>query len=201
MKGEDDEEVVNFYVGSWIGISGQCKLGSLDISVNGNHEPADSEYTLMPSQILTLDIHVNADIVPMGPGEGDWILVCNPAVGTIAGGVAVPYGDVTLIGPVPTLGNVVGLPAELDGVAGSIILFGTTIRIPASTILFNGIIFHCEDDGTLPHDVVISLERITPDWEYTGEIYDQVIIHQIPIPEPMTLTLLGLGGLLLRRRK
>ena len=174
-----------------------AQVVGLAISVNGNHEPADSAYTLVPSQNLTLDIWANTDIVPMGAGEGDWILVCNPAVGTIAGGVPVPYGDVTLIGPVAAQGNVVGLPAELGGVAGSIILFGTTILIPTGTTLFDEILFHCEAPG----DVVISLERITPDWEYTGEIYDTVTIHQVPIPEPMTIMLLGLGGLLLRRRK
>jgi hypothetical protein len=33
-----------------------------------------------------------------------------------------------------------------------------------------------------------------------GAMIDTILIHQI-IPEPMTIALLGLGGLLLRRRK
>lgn len=50
--------------------------------------------------------------------------------------------------------------------------------------------FHCDTEGTL----VIVLEDAG-----TGNQLDSIIVHQIP--EPMTIALLGLGGLLLRRRK
>jgi len=52
--------------------------------------------------------------------------------------------------------------------------------------------FHCTGEG----DVILLL--FDPD---TLEMYDTQVIHQVPIPEPMTVVLLGLGGLLLRRRK
>ena len=42
------------------------------------------------------------------------------------------------------------------------------------------------------------IELYTTDFG-TSELVDAVVIHQIP--EPATIALLGLGGLLLRRRK
>ena len=51
-------------------------------------------------------------------------------------------------------------------------------------------VFHCEDVGT----VVIQLWE-DPDYE---NVADTLIIH---IPEPVSVALLSLGGLLLRRRK
>jgi hypothetical protein len=177
-----------------------AQLVGLDISVNGNHEPVDSMIVLLPSETLTLDIHVNADITPGSAGEGNWLLICETAAGIISGGVKVPYGDVTLMGPDSASGaGVAGMPDGYDGVYGAILLVGTTTLVPASTILFDGILFHCEGPLTSPRDVVVSLSRLTDEGEYTGEIYDTVTIHQIP--EPMTIMLLGLGGLLLRRRK
>jgi len=58
--------------------------------------------------------------------------------------------------------------------------------------LLDHIMFHC-DLGSPPNDVKIIL------LDAEGTYLDQAIIHQVP--EPMTLALLGLGGLLLRRRK
>ncbi len=51
--------------------------------------------------------------------------------------------------------------------------------------------FHCDGEG----DVLITLNDYN-----TNEIIDSLLIHQV-VPEPMTLSLLGLGGLFLRRRR
>jgi len=79
-------------------------------------------------------------------------------------------------------------------------------------ILMQGLMFHCEE----PTDVTISLlaagqgiTRLEYDVDKNvigqttiyapGTVLDTIIVHQIP--EPMTMSLLGLGGLALLRRR
>jgi hypothetical protein len=59
--------------------------------------------------------------------------------------------------------------------------------LPAE-MLADGMALHCEDLG----DVTVTLL-------VGSELHDSVTIHQIP--EPITLALMGVGGLFLRRRK
>jgi hypothetical protein len=62
--------------------------------------------------------------------------------------------------------------------------------MPLDGKLVDEIIFHCTGGG----DTVLTL--VTADLQVVEDIQ---IIHNIP--EPMTIALLALGGLLLRRRK
>jgi hypothetical protein len=167
---------------------------SLQISVGGDTDPVLSEYTLTgPSDELILDIWATNTVV-YGGGD-DWAgfeLICNPMQAVISGGVSLWPGE-----PGVTIGNGInyaGLPAFVpleDGVSGTIVIMGAGVG-PGK--VFDGILLHCE--GGMG-DVVITLWGST---DYiTGTLLDTVIIHQIP--EPMTMALLGLGGLFLRRRK
>ena len=94
--------------------------------------------------------------------------------------------------------------------------FGTPIPFAEGhyegQVVVDGIVFHCEEAT----DVTITItaagdpqagEGITTDLDFDGTnetilggtVIDTILIHQTP--EPATMALLGLGGLLLRKRK
>jgi hypothetical protein len=160
----------------------------LQISVNGDPEPIDSQITLLPSQEVELDI-----TSPDGFVNGDatyWALVViSPGTGTITGGVVhiPPAPDASMMLAPEDMAEYfpgAGVYGSIDSWAGN---GGAT-----AGVYYDGMIFHCDGPG----DAIVQL--LTTDWE-TVTVLDQVIIHQIP--EPATIALLSLGGLLLRRKK
>ena len=183
-------------------VLGMASLASaqLQISVNGNKEPMDSEYVLIaPSGTLTLDIWTTHEIAPPpGTGEGYFAMVAQESQATISGGIVVyplvpPMDEgIMILDDVKGMGGFPGMVEGENGVTGGIALTRLP-NIPAGATIYDGILFHCEGPG----DVTIHL-LWTVDF-MTGVVIDSVTIHQMP--EPATIALLGLGGLLLRRRK
>lgn len=164
---------------------------TLEISVDGDKDPVDSQIFLFPSETLELDIWTTADITA-GVGEGFWALTCETADGTISGGKSLFPQETGIVIYDDAVGNGVPVPAGENGVWGMIAL-ATIDKVPAGSVIYDDIVFHCE---WYPNDVLVTL------WETDGTSVwplDTVTIHQIP--EPTTMLLLGLGGLLLRRRK
>lgn len=158
----------------------------LQISVGGVQEPIDSEIWLLPSEYLTLDVWTTTDITP-GVGEGYFALVCSTADATISGGVNVSAE--------PSL-YVYQYFGDPGGIWVAVAL-ATAPSLPAGSTLTDLIDFHCEWQ---PNDVLVELIFDIGYPIYgTAAVVDSVIIHQIP--EPMTVLLLGLGGLFLRRRR
>ena len=161
---------------------------ALSLQINGNPDPIDSEIILEPSQ------HAIIDVLGAGLNSTDGypyvVVVAQVADATIAGGVGVTG---TLTAP---QGGALLPFFPLDGGMGGVDWF---IGDSASQTLPDGVMieaidFHCEWG---PNDVIIELWS-SPDFvSFTLE--DVAIIHQTP--EPASLALLGLGGLLLRRRK
>lgn len=177
---------------------------TLQISVDGDWEPVDSEIFLMPSDTVILDIWTDAAITKAPADYYTWALIVDTQCATITGGVAVePWAsddDMWLgIFSVPSAAETIGgIPESWDGIWGGITIFGGA-GIPANSLLYDEILFHCESAELKCYDTVVELWRVNNDTFELMSLEDSVIIHQIP--EPMTIALLGLGGLFLRRRK
>jgi hypothetical protein len=177
-----------------LGMASMAGAG-LQISVDGDPEPIDSEIFIAPSDELVLDIYATGG----DTGDSFWVLIVDDLVGTID-----PYSGIVNIPPAPDasmlLGSLVdnwldGFFPGQNGIVGTVGAYSAFPPYPDG-VYFDGIIFHCEAIG----DALIQLVEIDGElWEPTGVIFDSVIIHQIP--EPATIALLGLGGLLLRRKK
>jgi hypothetical protein len=163
---------------------------TLQISVGGVKEPVDSEITIAVSDHLVLDIWTDADI-PMFSGEV-WMLVCDTTMGDITGGVSQHPWMVVEPGTTRDYPGVIPPPGE-EGIWGNVFNLDAT-PIAAGTTLADLIDFHCLGEG----DCIISLYQVV-EGQPASVLFDQVVIHQIP--EPASMLLLGLGGLLLRRRK
>ena len=163
----------------------------LTISV---HEVGGAEYNgrdLVYSEELWLDIDAE------GVTAADYAyfaLVVDTGLGTIGGGVVgtmPPAGNLDEIFD-PALGYMDFFPTDEgeDGITGYV---GDSGGGTLDGLQIDEILFHCEgiDDATV--------RLITsPDFA-TFTVADTLVIGQIP--EPMTMALLGLGGLFLRRRK
>ena len=178
-----------------LGMASAANAG-LVISVNGDPDPIDSEIWLLPSETLWLDIH------SVGGDTGDsFFALVTSGLGVIDGWSGVtnipdaPDASM-LLGPAGPAMNFIGGLGARDGVAGTVGSF-TALPPYADGVYFDLIDFHCEGEG----DVLIELLEVDSTlWTVTGmPVMDSVVIHQIP--EPMTILLLGLGGLFLRRRK
>jgi len=161
--------------------------------------PQDTEIVIGVSETLVLDVHVGPDGIPPFGGYA-YALVANELGGDISGGVVPqlpdPMWDAKVLGP--TKGDDTQLPPPgEEGMGGSIFNLGFT-NIPEGTVVLDEVLFHCKEVG----DTVINLYKQSSGVEINPDVdlLDRIVIHQTP--EPMTLGLLGLGGLgLLRRRR
>jgi len=174
-------------------VVGMASVANADlrISVQGDRDPVDSQYYLDGSQTLKLDIWTTT---AYGMMTGDyWALVTGPKAKITGGDVMIDPGDAVLYEDPSAKDGVVGLPNGEDGVWGGIAIMNAPVD--ADTVIYDGIILHCSG-GAGEQRILLYLTDLMG----TNMVVDEVIIHQVP--EPMTVALLGLGGLfLLRRRK
>ena len=170
---------------------------NLLISVNGQLDEPDTTINLLPSQSVMIDVF---GVQPETATPIDQFLIVQ-GPGTVAGGVMLYggfgsflnlYTDDTQV--IPAL---VGLGYNTHQAYYMNFIEMTTNAPPALLgKLVDEIILHCEGTG----DVLLSLVNISGDpGSEVITVSDTQLIHQIP--EPITVALLGLGGLFLRRRK
>jgi hypothetical protein len=151
---------------------------------------------LMPSDEVILQI--------VGDGQeasafDAYFVIQGPA--TVSGGALVytyglsAYGLYTMDETyVPWMQGIFNDPTIMQ--VGDVTFASTNVPVdPLSGVLLDALVFHCDALG----DVTISLVTMDGEGAAIATLWDTVVIHQIP--EPMTLGLLGLGGLFLRRRK
>ncbi len=155
---------------------------ALLISVNGVVDPCDTAIILGASDYVTIDVYSDGNTIAMydvamtisGPGSLDL---------TNGWNYQLPGGVDDGLGWAET--GMVWLDLFLLPVQG------VTPPIMEGTVI-DGIVLHGESIG----DIVLTLTT------FDGEpIFDTQIIHRAAIPEPTTLLLLGLGGLVLLRKR
>jgi len=164
---------------------------TLQISVGGVNEPPDSTINLLPSQSVELDVWT-----PNGWQSDETDNVYFGLVLTDqTAGLATITGGVAHIPPAPDLSWMLN-PGQYDpffpgqgGVYGQIM---SSTGVAGTGVYFDQILFHCEGPG----DAVLQLWSSMEEGVFV--LQDTVIIHQVP--EPATMVLLSLGGLLFRKR-
>lgn len=162
-----------------VSIGGLILQLSVDGVVNGAGIP--QEVTLTPSDTILVD--VTATYVEPAAPEGLWLGI-EPIQGSGEWVVGTKHLYLAVAGSTAVLS---------DGGYGELWLNVAYPTPPGIGTWANGtlmdVTFRCTGLG----DVMINL------YDYTGAtVLDSILIHQVP--EPITMVLLGLGGLFLRKR-
>ena len=174
---------------------------TVKISVDGVVDPEDTTIELAPSQHAKIDVHVTNNANWPSGGLGIYLLIQGP--GSIVADsnqlIANPQyrweqstaDNMTRPDPYDNLKGILeslGYAGIVDIVDGWIGDSSDPFTIPLGKVI-DDMDFHCDAVGE------VTLVLI----DTSGNFLDSQVIHQIP--EPLTVALLGLGGLFLRRRK
>ena len=171
-------------------VVGQSGTQGVAPAGDGYYDPVDTQLNILPSDYLWVGVYNDTDGVSGANEQGQFFMgIVTPDPATWTGAWAqykpplVPGApDNAYMGPTP-----VGQPTPID-----MWNLALTDGVPLNFNLI-GVLdakeLHCEELG----DVHVTLFN-------AGMVpIDTITIHQIP--EPITMALLGLGGLFLRRRK
>lgn len=166
----------------------------MDLTIAVGTDTGVTEVTIHPSDTLVLAINASG----FAQGDGISFGIIGDALGLVSGGIVVspPAPDATFIDTDPANQEPFAEMYGGVGIYGGIDTFATSPTYSAPGGLYiDQIAFHCEGLG----DSIVQLIT-TLDFE-TYTVIDTLIVHQVPVPEPATIALLCLGGLLLRKKK
>ena len=153
------------------------------------YDPIDSQINLKPSDYLWIGVYNTVQGTALDPGQESMFLLAQDNGGGEWTGAWKIYGTIGDPGYQDFYNEYIG---KTEGVDAWILNMGHAV-IPPDYVgvgVVDAKEFHC----LVAHvDVLIQL------WDSNMGYVDSFIIHQVP--EPMTICLLGLGGLFLRRRK
>ena len=173
-----------------LAMAGMANAAITFSTLSANPGTSVEEVTLAPSDTIVIDIYAT-DVIEQG----------SMYVGMVLGGEGGGHLDIS-----QAVVNYVGSPswvawnedAGIEELLGTIPYSVQTLETdnqpPIDDVvgqLFSNIIFHCDEAGI---DVTIGLFSGSD-----GSMLDSIIVHQTP--EPITIGLLGLGAMFLRRRK
>jgi len=178
-------------------VLGICSVtnAGLKLSVNNVVDPPEPTVPLNPSDNAVIDIQGLDPAQPMGTFYFGINLVGGEYGSLDISGATLHYGGTnqSIVPMDPDIAGMLGL--EVGGAAIELVDLVPPPAVPKPLLgrLVDNITFHCDGYNPNAPDVTLSL------FDIEGNLLDTQVIHQIP--EPITIALLGLGGLFLRRRK
>ena len=172
-------------------VLGMAAMANATLTMTTTYDGSD----LMPGDTFTIDIGEDAMMFPLQTNYTLALIVSDTTLADISGGTAMtpinPADKILIWDDMSSPGW-----AEDAGVGMVVTVLAGVYTMPPY-VLYDDIMFECLGEG----DVMVQLVTgtLVDDQYVPAEILAEVMVKQIP--EPMTLALLGLGGLFLRRRK
>jgi len=169
-------------------VLGLTSLASADLIFTVNGEPQPAIIQLKPSETIELDLELST---------GENILgydltyrLSNPLAELVTGQIVFPA-------MFDLQGSLVGTPTPQSVRMSATQLFSSALVGPQD--LMHSLILHCLGEGSVLLEIVVSGTTVV-DGETLplGSVLHTLEIKQIP--EPVTIALLGLGSLFLRKR-
>jgi hypothetical protein len=186
-----------------LGMASWANAFVIDISVNGQWDIPDTAIYLTPSEEVIIDLHMTDNTGWPSGGQGTILFVTGN--GSLDGSMATGWESTSYVDTKDD-GTYEAYKSGLEGLGYTNITDIAVVTIfdagatpgdtPAnSTILLDDVVFHCTDWD--PDEGMTTVWLLNVDMP--TEVYSSQQIHQLP--EPMTVALLGLGGLFLLRRR